>query len=156
MWGIVCLLSLQWHHNGGNNGFIFLGEWDHIIFIAFQTIGNLVVFSTALRWRHNVRDSVSNHQPYHSLLSRFFGRRTKKHQSFASLAFVRGIHRGPVNSPRKWPVTRKIFPFDDVIMACSDWLTTEEIYNLNNFWSDEILFKLHCYFLILIASATFT
>ena len=39
-----------------------------------------------------------------------------KHQSFASLAFVWGIHRGPVNSPHKWPVTRKMFPFDDVIM----------------------------------------
>ena len=34
-----------------------------------------------------------------------------------SLAFVRGIHRGPVNSPHKWPVTRKMFPFDDVIMG---------------------------------------
>ena len=39
----------------------------------------------------------------------------RKHQSSASLAFVRGIHRGPVNSPHKWPVTRKMFPFDDVI-----------------------------------------
>ena len=40
----------------------------------------------------------------------------RKHQSSASLAFVRGIHRRPLNSPHKWPVTRKIFPFDDVIM----------------------------------------
>ena len=39
-----------------------------------------------------------------------------KHQSSASLAFVRGIHWGPVNYPHKWPVTRKMFPFDDVIM----------------------------------------
>ena len=43
----------------------------------------------------------------------------RKHQSSASLAFVRGIHRGPVNSPHKWPVTRKMFPFDDVIMTTS-------------------------------------
>ena len=41
----------------------------------------------------------------------------RKHQSSASLAFVRGIHRGPVNSPHKWPVTRKMLPFDDVIMS---------------------------------------
>ena len=41
----------------------------------------------------------------------------RKHQSSASLAFVRGIHRGPVNSPHKGPVTRKMFPFDDVIMT---------------------------------------
>ena len=40
----------------------------------------------------------------------------RKHQSSASLAFVWGIHRGPVNSPHKWPVTRKMFSFDDVIM----------------------------------------
>ena len=40
-----------------------------------------------------------------------------KLQSSASLAFVRGIHRGPVNSPHKRPVTRKMFPFDDAIMA---------------------------------------
>ena len=38
----------------------------------------------------------------------------KKHQSSASPAIVRGIHRAPVNSPHKWPVTRKMFPFDDV------------------------------------------
>ena len=43
----------------------------------------------------------------------------RKHQSSASLAFVRGIHRAPVNSPHKWPVTRKMFPFDDVIMLIS-------------------------------------
>ena len=41
----------------------------------------------------------------------------RKYQSSASLAFVRGIHRWPVNSPHIGPVTRKMFPFDDVIMA---------------------------------------
>ena len=37
----------------------------------------------------------------------------RKHQSSTSLAFV----RRPVNSPHKWPLTRKMFPFDDVIMS---------------------------------------
>ena len=41
----------------------------------------------------------------------------RKHESLASLAFVWGIHRSPVNSPHKWPVTRNMFPFDDVIMV---------------------------------------
>ena len=45
------------------------------------------------------------------------GANQRKHQSSASLAFVRGIHRWPVNSPHKGPVTRKMFPFDDVIMG---------------------------------------
>ena len=40
----------------------------------------------------------------------------RKHQSSASLAFVRGIHHWPVNSPHKGPVTRKMFPFDDVTL----------------------------------------
>ena len=40
----------------------------------------------------------------------------RKYQNFASLAFVRGLHRWPVNSSHKGPVTRKMFPFDDVIM----------------------------------------
>ena len=39
----------------------------------------------------------------------------RKPQSSASLSFVRGIHRWPVNSPHKGPVTRKMFPLDDVI-----------------------------------------
>ena len=40
----------------------------------------------------------------------------RKHQSSTSLAFVWGIHRWPVNSPHKWPVTQKMFPFHDVIV----------------------------------------
>ena len=42
----------------------------------------------------------------------------EKNQSSASLAFVRGIHRWPVNSPAQGLVTRKMFPFDNVIMSC--------------------------------------
>ena len=41
----------------------------------------------------------------------------RQNQCSASLAFVRGIHRRPVISPPKWPVTRIMFPFDDVIMG---------------------------------------
>ena len=49
------------------------------------------------------------------------GPNQRKHQSSTSLAFVRGIHRWPVNSLHKGPVTRKMFPFDDVIMPWSLW-----------------------------------
>ena len=51
----------------------------------------------------------------------YSGTDKRKHQSSASLAFVRGIHRGPVNSPHKGPVTRKMFPFDDVIIPTSHY-----------------------------------
>ena len=46
----------------------------------------------------------------------YSGTDERKHQSSASLAFVRGIHRSPVNSPHKGPVTRKIFPVDNVLV----------------------------------------
>ena len=49
----------------------------------------------------------------------------RKHQSSALLAFVWGIHQGPVNSPHKWPVTRKMCPFDDVIMGNGGFVVTE-------------------------------
>ena len=47
----------------------------------------------------------------------FSGADQRKHQGSVSLAFVWGIHRWPVNSPHKWPVTREIFPLDDVIIS---------------------------------------
>ena len=75
---------------------------------------HLSIVIISLRWRHNGHVGISNHQFRHCLLNRLFGQR--KYQSSASLAFVWGVHRWPVNSPHKWPVTRKMFSFDDVIM----------------------------------------
>ena len=40
----------------------------------------------------------------------------RKHNFSTSLASVRGSHQWPVDCLHKWPVTRKMFPFDDVIM----------------------------------------
>ena len=68
-------------------------------------------------------DGVSNHRRLNCLHSRVFRRRSKKtSRNSASLAFMRGIHRWPVNSPHKGPVTLKMFPFDGVIMI------------INTFW----------------------
>ena len=53
----------------------------------------------------------------------YSGANQRKHQSSASLAFVRGTHRWPINSPHKWPVTRKMFPFDDGMM----WHNVENV-----------------------------
>ena len=54
-----------------------------------------------LQWCHNGRDGISNHQPHDCLLNLFSGADQRKHQSYASLAFVWGIHQWPVNSPHK-------------------------------------------------------
>ena len=56
-------------------------------------------FIYTLQWRHNGYNGVSNYQHHDCLLNRLSRRRSKKkHQSFASLTFVRGIHRWPVPS----------------------------------------------------------
>ena len=63
----------------------------------------------SLQWRHDEHDG-SIHQPHDCLLNRLFRGRSKK----TSKLRVTGLCAG--NSPHKWPVTRKKFPFDDVIM----------------------------------------
>ena len=50
------------------------------------------------------------------LLNRWFRRRSKKRSKLRVTDLCVGNSPGPVNSPHKWPVTRKMFPFDDVIM----------------------------------------
>ena len=72
-----------------------------------------------LHWRHNDHDSVSNHQPHGCLLNRLFRRRSKKTSKLCVTGLCAGNSPGPVNSLHKGPVTRKMFPFVDVIMICS-------------------------------------
>ena len=69
-----------------------------------------------LRWRHNDHDGVSNYQPNGCLLNHLFRRRSKKTSKIRVTGLWAGNSPGPVNSPHKGPVTRKMFPFDDVIM----------------------------------------
>ena len=85
-----------------------------------------LTYTFALRWRHNGRDSVSNHQPHGCLLNRLYRRRSKKTLKLRVTGLCAGIHRRPLNSPHKWPVTRKMFPFDDVIMVKSRLSRTEK------------------------------
>ena len=78
-----------------------------------------VVESALLRWRHNGHNGVSNHQPHDCLLKRLF-RRSKK----TSKLCVTGLCEGnPPVGGYKGPVTRKMFPLDDVIMWDMDGIT---------------------------------
>ena len=72
---------------------------------------------TALQWRHNGYDDVSNHQHHDCLLKRLFRHRSKKASKLHVTGLCEGNQPVTVNPPRKGPVTRKIFPFDDVIMG---------------------------------------
>ena len=113
-WTLVFLCKSWWcwqllprHNDSGMQDDVMMSA------MAFQITGVQIVYSTVC--------SVADQ---------------RKHQSFASLAFVRGIHRWPVNSPHKGPVTRrKMFPFDDVIMSSitqsqSTYTETEILYIL--------------------------
>ena len=71
----------------------------------------------SLQWHHNDPDDVSNHQPHGCLLNRLFRRRSKKTSKLRVTGLCAGNSPGPVNSPHKGPVTRKMLPFDDVIMS---------------------------------------
>ena len=99
----------------------------------------------SLHWRHNGHDGVSNHQPYGCLLNRLFRRRSKKTSKLRVTGLCAGNSPGPANSSHKGPVTRKIFPFDDVIMVL--YLSQFHITNDHGYWSlfcDVILH--HSYF----------
>ena len=88
---------------------------------------------TALQWRHNEHNGVSNHRRLECLLNRLSDADQRKHQSSASLAFVRGIHRWPVDSPHKGPMTPKMFPLDDVIMNVAHIQTSTTPHNKSHF-----------------------
>ena len=68
------------------------------------------------QWCHNELNGISNHQCLDCLLNRVFRHRSKK----TSKLRITGLCEGNslVNSPHKGPVTRKMFPFDDIIMPC--------------------------------------
>ena len=81
--------------------------------------------SSPLQERHNERDGVSIISLKFVYSTIYSGADQGKHQSSASLAFVREIHQWPMNYPHKGQVARKMFPFDDVIMLmqlCLYWL----------------------------------
>ena len=86
-----------------------LGHQDSCLFVELGR--------HSLQWRHNGRNGVSDYQPHDFCLTVYSGADQRKHQSTASLALVRGIHRWRKNSPQKGPVTLTMFPFDDVIMT---------------------------------------
>ena len=102
---------------------------------------------SSLHWRHNDHVGVSNHQPRGCLLNRLFRRRWKKTSKFGVTGLYAGNSPGPVNSPHKGPVTRKMFPFDDVIMII---LLQEYMLMLSLYYIGTSPLKYDCSFLCLI------
>ena len=91
--------------------------WNHSPILKWISnfIPNFLI--DVLQWRHHGYDGLSTHQSYDCLLNRVFRRRSKKTSKPRGTGLCEGESRLPVNSPHKGPVTRKMFPFDDVIMS---------------------------------------
>ena len=82
---------------------------------AARIIGSL--FGTTLQWRHNERNGISNHRRLDCLLNRLFRRRSKKTSKLRVTVCVTGEFPAVTGEfPAQKPVTRNMFPFDDVIM----------------------------------------
>ena len=100
---------------------------------------NLTLSSSLVEW-HYIMSAMASQITGVSIVCSTFtsGADQRKHQSSASQAFVRAIHRWPMDSPHKGPVTRKMFPFDDVIKMClifrcfTKWC---EHYSIYTYWS---------------------
>ena len=97
------------------------GNWESLLYIKRRVIIAIIMWVDVglfipLPYHYSdvimgsVASQITSPMIVNSIV--YSGADQRKHQSSASLAFV-----GPVNSPHKWPVTRKMFPFDDVIMS---------------------------------------
>ena len=76
-------------------------------------------FPESLEWRYNTRLGVSNHRYLDCLLNRLFIHTPKKISKLRVTDLCEGNPPEPTDTggfPQKGPVTRKLFPFDDVIM----------------------------------------
>ena len=113
--------SLQWRHNSPHKGPVtrkMTSSWGSIdlcwckcrVETPYDTVYYITVSS-------NDRHGVANHRSIECLFNSLFRLTTKKHQSSHYCPFVRGIHRWPVDSPHKGPVTPKMFPFGDIIIC---------------------------------------
>ena len=101
-----CSIGLQYGESGGR--------------CSTVAASDSIKSRTTLHWNHNDYDRVSNHQPHGCLLNRLFRHRPKKTSKLRVTGLCAGNSPGPVNSQHKGPVTREMFPFDDVIMSWHD------------------------------------
>ena len=89
---------------------------NHCWLIVNLTLRNKFEWNP-LQWRHSGHDGISNHQPHDCLLNRLFKTQIKENIKAPSYWPLYGEFTGDrLNSPHKWPVAWKMFPFDDVIM----------------------------------------
>ena len=115
---LIQVLLLVWHSQSP----ICYHTYSNITLVRDLSKEVVGVIHTIPYWGHHYHDVIMGAMASQItsptiVCSTLYCANQRKHQSSASLALVRGIHRWPVNSPHKWPVARKMFPYDDVIMS---------------------------------------
>ena len=103
------IMSTPWHENVFPIAGPYCGNPQVIKYFPHKGVSKSAILS--LQWRHNGHGDVSNRQPRDSLLNRLFKRRSKKTLKLRVTGLCAGNSPRPVNSPHKWPVTRKMYPF---------------------------------------------
>ena len=106
----VKTLTFIWRSSAGK--FTKGSSRDRHRVLSFRRLHGLFT----LEWRHNGHDGVSNHQPHHYWIIRLFRRRAKKTPKLRVTGLCARNSLVTGEFPHKRPVTRKMFPFDDVIM----------------------------------------
>ena len=121
------LLIKEWQQSQNILYYLYTVMWDKVFIYILQMKASkfdpsrqdlqdiMRYISNTLQRRHNGHDGYEITSIAIVCSTVYSGANQRKHQSSASLAFVQGIHRWPVNSSHKWPVMGKMFPFDDVI-----------------------------------------
>ena len=125
-------ISMSKHHHVGN-GWYYKWQDGTLIFLHIKEIYLCLIdwnmeSHSKIHWNHcnNVISAVASKITGVSIVCKTVstGSDERKHQSSASMAFLRGIHRWPVKSPHKKPLTRKMFPFEEsdifVSLKCSN------------------------------------
>ena len=143
----TCESRLRWH-------LLFINKDCHTLYAyaihAYGWIGSYKAGVDTYLWRPwHYSDVIMSTMAYQiTSVSTVYstvcsGADQRKHQSSASLACVRGIHRWPVISPHNGPVTRKMFSFDDVVLF--DGAMANKIWNSRQSGYDIACLIVHMY-----------
>ena len=113
-------------------------------------------YSSALRWRHNGRDSVSNHQPHDCLLNRLFRRRPKKTPKLRVTGLCVGKSPGTGEFPTQmvsYPIKVSIWwrhhgrdrqPVGLFALCCSSINDAVSVVSVNSLWSSHAIMRYRC------------
>ena len=107
LWRRVRLCNGWWRHQW----YTMLGK---LCYNLIEDQIKVVLRNEHMNYNHVIMGAIASQITGFTIVySTVYSRRRSKRTSKLSLAFLRGIHRWPINSPHKWPVTRKMLPFDE-------------------------------------------